>query len=95
MSLFGWRLVRVCGDSMSPLLPADSYAVFRTPKRIVVGDIILADHDRYGRIIKRVRALQPDGVALEGISPQSTSPEALGVVPSRNILGKLALKLRR
>lgn len=92
--MFGWQIVKVCGDSMSPRLPARSYAVFRRVRRVRVGDIVLADHAKYGRIIKRVRCNGPDGVGLEGLSPHSTSPKELGLVARQCILGRLVFGLR-
>lgn len=87
--LFGWRIVRVNGGSMSPRLPPDSYALFRPARRVHAGDIVLADHVRYGWIIKQVRELVDDGVTLEGIAPESTASDRLGVVHWDRLMGKL------
>lgn len=93
--MFGWRLVRVRGDSMTPHIPAGAFALFRPVKRLNVGDVVLADHARYGRIIKAVKTIEKDGVRLEGRAPQSTSSTAMGLVPLERILGRLTLQITK
>lgn len=78
---------------MSPLLPDRSFAVFAPAGRLSVDDIVLADHPRFGRIVKSVRAIENDGIWLQGCSARSTSTEALGPVPVTRVLGRLALRI--
>ncbi|MEP3049940.1 MAG: S24/S26 family peptidase [Erythrobacter sp.] len=90
MSLFGFTFARIDGGSMEPVLPSGSMALFRRRKTVVKGDIVLADHPEFGVIVKRVRAIEPDGaLALEGTAPQSTSAQRLGSVEPARVRGVL------
>ena len=90
MGLFGFTFVRISGHSMEPMLPADTIALFRTRKRVERGDVVLADHPEFGLIVKRVREVGERGaLALEGLSPASTSAERLGSVEPAAIRGSL------
>ena len=74
---------------MTPDLPGGTFALFRRARAIRVGDIVLVRHRVYGQIVKRVTRIAPEGYQLAGTSPTSTSPEKLGIVPKRTILGTL------
>jgi len=87
--MLGWRLVRVTGDSMAPLLPAGSFCIFRRQTTYTVGDILLVHHDDYGRIIKKYWRSDPAGIWLSGLSPQSISSEKMGCLPVDRIMGRL------
>ena len=81
------RLVVVDGDSMRPTLePGDRLLVLRLPPR--VGDVVAVDRD--GRtILKRVAAIDDDGVDVRGDNPsQSTDSRSFGPVPRASILGR-------
>ena len=78
---------------MSPLLLPDSFAVFKRVRRVGAGDIVLADHPRFGRIVKSVRSVENGDVWLKGHSAHSTSTEALGPVPLTHVIGRLAFRI--
>ncbi|MEM6639399.1 MAG: S24/S26 family peptidase [Pseudomonadota bacterium] len=87
--MLGWKIIKVCGDSMSPHLPDQSYALFRRSRHLRVGDIVLVHHHRFGPIVKRVLVVHDDCVELEGTSPQSTSTADLGRVARHRVHGRL------
>lgn len=85
-------LYRVTGESMSPGLQPGDYVltVSRRKARYRVGDVVVADHPRYGRIIKRVTALAEDGLLhLCGTHPASTSSLSLGPLSPERVLGRV------
>ena len=88
--MFGWRLVRVEGDSMKPVLDPGTYGVFRHRQIYRDGDIVLIDHPTYGAIIKRIRNQTPQGFWLVGENDASLTTSQLGLVPQSCILGRLA-----
>jgi len=84
-------LYRVNGLSMSPGLAPGDYVVTlkRWKSRYRVGDIVVARHPHFGRIIKRIREIQPDGMLwLEGTHPDSTSTEKMGLLSCRRVKGR-------
>ncbi|WP_158773658.1 nickel-type superoxide dismutase maturation protease [Cobetia sp. L2A1] len=85
-------LYRVNGLSMSPGLAPGDYVVTlkRWHSRYRVGDIVVAQHPQFGRIIKRIRAIQPDGMLwLEGTHPDSTSTEKMGLLSNDLVKGRV------
>ncbi|MEL7199159.1 MAG: S24/S26 family peptidase [Pseudomonadota bacterium] len=94
MGLFGFTFVRIKGESMEPMLPSGTIALFRATKSVRRGDVVLVDHPDFGMIVKSARLIGiDDEVALEGLSPASTSPEKLGSVPANRVRGVLLRKL--
>lgn len=101
--MFGLTLVKVSGESMDPVLPEGSHILFRRitigwagnrakiATNIKLGDIVLVDHPKLGRIVKRIAYLGDDGFELEGISPKSTSRTKMGLLPYRTLRGRMAL----
>ncbi|MGO3346214.1 MAG: S24/S26 family peptidase [Marinomonas sp.] len=86
-----FRLIKVLGNSMAPRLH-DSDFVFtsRFYPHLKVGQIIVVDHALYGLIIKKVLHIAPDGqLWLGGENVQSLSPERIGWVSSKRIVGKV------
>jgi len=75
---------------MEPLLPSGTIALFREQRHVKRGDVVLVDHPEFGKIVKSVREVaEGDGVALEGLSPHSTSAEKLGSVAPDKVRGTL------
>lgn len=88
--MFGWRLIRITGDSMTPTLPAGAFALFRRQASYRKGDIVAVNHGYYGRIIKRICELSPDGgMALAGDGATSVSSEQLGHVEPHRVIGRM------
>ncbi|TCJ25957.1 nickel-type superoxide dismutase maturation protease [Halomonas sp. GDM18] len=85
-------LYRVNGLSMSPGLAPGDYVVTlkRWKSRYRIGDIVVAQHPHFGRIIKRIRRIQPDGMLwLEGTHPDSTSTDKMGLMRRERIQGRV------
>ena len=98
MSLLGFTFARIEGESMQPMLPPGCPALFRRPLfralQVARGDVVLVDHPDFGIIVKRAVAIgDDDQVALEGLSLVSTSPEKLGSVSKRLVLGVFVRRL--
>jgi len=74
---------------MEPSLPQGSLALFRRSRNIRVGDIVVTDHPRYGRIVKRVAGDFGKAVLLEGLSDASVEAEKLGRIAKSDIRGRL------
>lgn len=80
---------------MSPFL-LDGAFVLTTKRYFSVkkDDVVIAEHPRYGRIIKRVLDVSNDGlIALGGDNPNSKSNADLGSVPRSLVFGKVVFKL--
>lgn len=93
----GWRLIRIDGTSMEPVLRHGDYAVAwdcgarRMPTR---GDIVLVDHPRFGRVVKAVAARTPDGEwLLRGLSATSTPGNDLGPVSGDRVVARLVWRI--
>ncbi|BBO56279.1 MAG: peptidase S24 [Cobetia sp.] len=85
-------LYRINGLSMSPGLAPGDYVVTlkRWKSRYRIGDIVVAQHPQFGRIIKCIRAIQPDGMLwLEGTHPDSTSTDKMGLMRRERIQGRV------
>ena len=72
-----FRLIRVDGDSMSPALENGDYILIkkaRSQVKLRPGLIYVVNHDRLGRIIKRLKSVDQDGLWFSGDNPASTYP---------------------
>lgn len=77
---------------MKPRLPDGSFVLFRHARSVRPGDIVLVQHPRYGLITKSVAKIYDDGrIAIEGLSPRSTSRKQLGLISRQALRGKLLL----
>ena len=86
--MFGLKVIRVAGDSMSPALPEGSFVLFRRASRYRIGDVVLVRHPEFGTIVKRIAAFEPGFLWLKGDHPSSVSREAMGCLPLKAVLGK-------
>ena len=83
------NLVKVRGESMAPTLAPGDYVITTKARAIRSGFVVLADHPKYGLIIKRVKSVQNQTVTLEGDGQASTSSEAMGHVARDKIRGRV------
>lgn len=66
---------------------------FCAPKQ---GDLVVAQHAKYQRIIKRITQFsRTNGYLLAGNNQTSVSTAAIGWVSPQQIFGKVLLKIRR
>lgn len=75
-------------------MPSGSYAVFRRRPAYTIGDIILAEHERLGTIVKEIVSEDAHGFRLRGLHHQSTSTQTMGSLPVDRILGKLVWTIK-
>lgn len=54
-----------------------------------VGDVVLVNHADYGKMIKRIQAIQQNSLWLVGDNPASISTEKMGAVHKKNVIGKV------
>ena len=92
--MFGFKIARVRGKGVEPVLPSGSIGLFRHRKGVRRGDVILVDHPELGRIVKKVTAVGRKGnVHLKGMSSHATEGEAIGKVPLEAVLGRFVRRL--
>jgi nickel-type superoxide dismutase maturation protease len=89
----GFGLFKVTGDSMLPNYRSGDFVLtFRRRRQAIKpGDVVVVDHPRFGRIIKRISAIpQPDTFTLSGDNHlASTHSEKLGEVSIDQLQGKV------
>lgn len=91
-----FRLIRVDGDSMSPALENGDYILIkkaRSQVKLRPGLIYVVNHDRLGRIIKRLKSVDQDGLWFSGDNPASTSTQSLGPARPSDLNGRAFLRI--
>ncbi len=91
-------IFKVTGESMLPGLRCGDYVFARKrPKQLLAGDLVVVDHDRFGVIVKRIKAaLGNNQYTLIGDNPSvSTSSEAIGVIGRNHVVGKVIFRIKR
>lgn len=78
-------LIKVVGESMSPTLNDGDYLLTKKPRSLRPGFIYVVQHERLGRIVKRLDSLSETHARFRGDNPQSTSAERIGEVPLAQI----------
>lgn len=66
---------------MEPTLASGDYLICTKARALRPGFVVLANHSKYGVIVKRVKSTAENVVRLEGDNIESTDSEALGEVP--------------
>ena len=82
---------RVVGDSMQPTIGAEAYVAYADLKLfgLPVGQIYVFRHAELGLMVKRLRGKNGEGYIFAGDNPVSISPEEIGLVPRRDIKGRV------
>lgn len=93
--MFGWSLIRVTGESMRPVLFPGTFAIFRRQTAYEDGDILLVNHPRFGRIVKRAIDVGSRSLWLEGANSNSLTRETMGPIECSQVQGKLLYQIRR
>tara|TARA_Y100000385_G_C12705074_1_gene472194 strand:+ start:375 stop:623 length:249 start_codon:yes stop_codon:yes gene_type:complete len=81
---------------MLPKFQEGNMLLFRTffsKNEIISGVIIAVDHEKFGKIIKRVLSVEKNNLRLVGDNPLSTSSTDLGLVSNDRVLGILLIKI--
>jgi len=90
-----FRLLKVTGESLSPLYKEGDFVVIATLpfflRRLRQGDIIVFQHSLYGTLIKIVERVLPaeDAVYVIGTSEESLDSRRLGPISQSAIKGKV------
>jgi len=90
-----FRIHKITGDSMSPDFQEGDFVVLLTVpfflNRLKIGDVIVFDHQLYGRLIKRIVSFDPETAEayVEGIQPNSLGSLRLGTIRREAIRGKV------
>ncbi|MBM6550727.1 hypothetical protein JQX58_06555 [Marinomonas ostreistagni] len=76
---------------MSPTLHHGDYVITRTCLlNLHAGDVVVVQHPQFDIIIKRIAAILPHGLTLQGDNlAASTSSERMGLVSHARVLGKV------
>ena len=94
--MFGWSIVRVVGDSMSPTLDDGDYVIARSIGSSVCrnGTVVLIHHPTLGPIVKRVVSRDRSGrYVVEGDNTLSTTSESLGALEATAIQAAVRWKV--
>ena len=73
---------------MSPTLTPGDYIIVTKARALRPGFVVLANHPKYGLIVKRVASITETSIALEGDNPESTSSDNLGDIVRDQIHGR-------
>ena len=77
---------------MHPALSAGDFVVTRRSKAPVVGDIIVVNDEKVGRIIKRVRSSDNGLVMLSGDNPRLSSSSCDHPHPASSVIGTVVFR---
>ena len=95
------RLLKVTGDSLSPIYKEGDFVVVTTLsfflRRVRQGDIIVFQHGLYGTLIKIVDRVLPeeDAVYVTGTSEGSLDSRRLGLISRAAIKGRVIWHIAR
>lgn len=96
-----FRIIKVTGDSLAPTYLEGDYVVVTTFPfflvRIKPGDIIVFNHDAYGRMIKKVVNVSEEGGGFTVIGSHKDSVDSrhFGTVPLSSVIGKVIWHISR
>ena len=82
---------KVKGRSMEPDLHNGDYIVVLSIylSRLQLGDWVIINHPRFGRIVKEICDVSVDGFRVKGLNQDSTDSRSLGLITQDMILGKV------
>ena len=86
--------MKVTGESLSPFLHHGDFVLLVRAawwlRRLHTGDVIVFHHPAYGRLIKRIQSISPDGrdLFVIGDNPDSVDSRQFGPIPATAVLGK-------
>jgi nickel-type superoxide dismutase maturation protease len=93
------RLLKVQGDSLYPSYREGDYVLIAKIPLVVLnphpGDVVVFRHPHLGLLIKRVEYFSPDrqSVFLLGTHPNSVDSRQFGMVPIKDLLGKVIWRI--
>ena len=95
------RMIKVTGESLSPLFREGDYALVATipfvVNQIKAGDTVLFRHPAYGTLIKQVEYANLDEgtISVVGIHPNSVDSRRFGPIQRKDVIGKVILRIAR
>lgn len=78
---------------MSPTLDNGDYILIKKPRRLRPGFIYVLNHDRLGRIVKRLSTLEDNVCYWSGDNPDSTATEHIGKTPPDWVKGRAIFRI--
>lgn len=91
------KIIRVQGESMSPLYESGDYLLAATwffVRRLRDGDVVVFTDETVGLMVKRIRAVTDEGFYMEGMNSRSVSTESMGLVTAERIQAKVFYAIR-
>jgi len=86
--IFGYQVVKITGDSMSPVIFDGAYLLIKRRHKYHTGDIVYVRHSYYGDIVKRIiSGDKKTGYYIAGDNNASVSMEKMGLVEHSKIVG--------
>ncbi len=95
------KIIKVTGNSLSPLFLPGDYVIVRTSRSILrsvkTGATVVFDHPDFGRLIKNVHTNHPTSKNMKviGAHENSISSHKLGPIPYSDLLGKVILHIKK
>jgi nickel-type superoxide dismutase maturation protease len=95
------RIMKVTGESLSPFFQKGDFVIVLNQSflfcKLKPGDVIVFRHPDYGKLIKRIGSLSPDGDELfvVGTHPDSTDSRTFGPILRRWLIGKVIFHIAR
>ena len=78
---------------MYPMLSPGAFAIFKRSAPYRDGDVLLVEHPRFGRIVKRAIDVGAQTLWLEGANTKSLSKETMGPIERTRVQGKLVYQI--
>ncbi len=94
------QFFKIRGQSMSPIfLPNNFVLVIKHPwQKFNVGDVILVNHQHYGKIIKRICTIETQHgktfFTLKSDNPQGVTTEQIGKTNKNQLIGKVIYQVK-
>ena len=89
------RIIKITGDSLSPRYQEGDFVVVTTIPFFLIpprpGQVIVFQHPAYGRMIKEIDNVSPDGKRLfvVGSHPHSVDSRRFGPIPKNAVRAKV------
>lgn len=87
-----FKLLKVEGDSMYPLLKQGDKLLCMKPLSISEDDVVVFSHNKEGLMIKKVTRIDENGYFVKGSSPYSIDSSTFGYLRKEDILYKMVYK---
>ena len=89
------RLIKVVGDSMSPIIVSGDYILTLKPRSLRSGFIYVVNHSDLGQIIKRLERIENDRCFFKGDNSTSTPSTLMGPVTKDRVVGRAILRISK